>query len=137
MTTPEIDRLIDRLKDKDPAVRRSAAEALGKLGPQAQHAAGALGRALRDEDPHVVFDAAFALGRIGAASVPVLVDSLNEKSADLRRRSLEAIRMIGHRAVDAVPAVAHQLATRRATSAATPPRPCAKSGARPRRPSPS
>jgi HEAT repeat protein len=76
MTTPEVERLIERLSDKDPHVRRSAAEALGNLGPQAQYAVRPLAKALRDENKHVVFDAAFALGRIGTASVPELIEAL-------------------------------------------------------------
>ena len=51
MTTPEVERLISRLKDKDAGIRRSAAEALGKVGLDAKGAVGALARALKDDHP--------------------------------------------------------------------------------------
>ena len=102
MTTPEVERLISRLKDKDAGIRRSAAEALGKVGLDAKGAVGALARALKDDDKNVVFDAAFALGRIGGASVPALIDTLKESDKSVRRRAIEALRMIGHEAVAAL-----------------------------------
>ena len=56
--------LIDLLRDEDVFVRRDAAIALGKLGPKAQPASGALATAARDRNGHVRKAAAEALGKL-------------------------------------------------------------------------
>ena len=42
--------LIDQLKSQNPDVRREAAQALGKLGPEAKDAVPALANALKDKN---------------------------------------------------------------------------------------
>ena len=59
--------LITALGDADEGVRRSAAEALGRIGPAAAEAVPALITALGDADAEVRRSAAEALGRIGPA----------------------------------------------------------------------
>jgi len=57
-------------RDEDPSVRQSAAEVLGRIGPEV--VPGLLGL-LRDADPDVRSSAAEALGRIGPEAVPGLL----------------------------------------------------------------
>lgn len=70
-------RLSELLADPDPEVRRTATEALGKIGHQS--ASSGLLAALADQDPRVRAAAALALGRVsdgksGAALVRKLAD---------------------------------------------------------------
>ena len=65
--------LLGLLRDADPDVRSSAAEALGRIGPEAREAVPALLGLLRDADPDVRSSAAEALGRIGPEAVPGLL----------------------------------------------------------------
>src|SRR5437868_14818744 len=62
----EVPRLIEQLKGKDTAERRQAADALGKLGPDAKDAVNALADAVKDKDPYVKRFAARSLGQIKA-----------------------------------------------------------------------
>jgi HEAT repeat protein len=60
-------------------MRRSAAEALGKLGPAADSAVPELARLLGDPEAFVRVSAAEALGRLGpaaGAAVPELMKSI-------------------------------------------------------------
>jgi len=59
--------LIDALKSEDATVRRSAARALGRIGPAAREAVPALTCALLDQDEQVRSSARGALYRIGGA----------------------------------------------------------------------
>ncbi len=68
----DVPALILKLKDKDKVVRRSAALALGKIGPAA---VPALIAALKDDDGLMRENAADALGQIGPVAkeaVPAL-----------------------------------------------------------------
>src|SRR6266849_7230303 len=74
------------LKDalKDAGARSLAAEALGKIGPEAKDAVGPLVDGLKTKDaPEYASAAAIALGKIGAPAVPalrgVLKDETDEK----------------------------------------------------------
>lgn len=83
-----------RLSDKDPAVRRGAAEALGQAGPAAQQAIPELQAALTDEDGGVRRAAADALDRIGpdaVAAVPALIDALKDKDPEVRSQAALAL----------------------------------------------
>ena len=69
-------------------VRRSAADALGKIGPPAAEAVPALAAALHDPDEDVRRSAADALGKIGPAAaeaVPALAAALHDPDRDVRR----------------------------------------------------
>jgi HEAT repeat protein len=63
--------LVEQLQQGDLAARQDAAEALGDLGPAAEEAVPALGRALKDE--MTCRPAARALARIGPKALPVLL----------------------------------------------------------------
>ena len=74
---PRLDALAARLKDPDPVVRTTAAEALASIGPKAAPAVPALIAAagVADENVNVLRACAEALGAIGpaaAAALPVL-----------------------------------------------------------------
>ena len=69
-TQEEVERLIDQLKDEDVRVRRSAVEALGRIGRGAAPAVEALSEALKDEEVQVRIYAAQALRRIDPTSNP-------------------------------------------------------------------
>ncbi len=101
-------RLIDGLKDPDPAFRAKAAEALGRVGWENQEALGgatpALGAvaplmaALKDPDPRVRRCAAAALGDIGSESRrarPDLVRLLEDHDPEVRLAALRSFRRIG------------------------------------------
>ena len=78
-----VGKLIKALKHKDWKMRRSAADALAELGPDAAGALKGLIEALKDKDPWVRDGAAFALGKMGAAAKPAakaLVETM--KGAD-------------------------------------------------------
>ena len=75
------------LKDKSHAVRKLAAETLGKIGPKAATAVLALTGLLRDSSERVRGAAAEALGRIGpkaAPAIPVLVRMLKKTKTPSR-----------------------------------------------------
>ncbi len=59
-----ISRLIDRLHDADPAVRRNAAGALRLHGRRASCALAELARLVDDEDPRVRTEAQHALSQL-------------------------------------------------------------------------
>ena len=61
--SPEIDKLIEDLKSDDWRVRKSAAEALGKIGDM--HAVEPLIELLEDEDEDVRASAKEALKKLG------------------------------------------------------------------------
>lgn len=86
-------RLLPLLRDPDPAIRRLAAEVLGKNG-----GAGvipALIDTLYDLDPVVRDAAADALGILGdRAAVPALIDALYDESIDVRFGATEALKLI-------------------------------------------
>ncbi len=63
---PLIEKLIARLRDRDPVARRNAAGALRLHGLRATPAINALGTLLTDEDPRVRLEARRALDRLRA-----------------------------------------------------------------------
>ncbi|MCE7977576.1 MAG: HEAT repeat domain-containing protein [Nitrospira sp. NTP1] len=90
-------RLSELLADPDPEVRRTAAEALGKIGHQS--AESALLAALADQDPRVRAAAALALGRVSdGKSGAVLVRKLADPSESVRVASALALGEIDHSA---------------------------------------
>jgi HEAT repeat protein len=60
--------LAEALKDKNSVVRTNAAQALVKIGAEAQAAVPALAEALKDKEPGVRGHAAEALGRKSSAA---------------------------------------------------------------------
>lgn len=101
------------LKHTDPAVRYKSVVLLGNLGPVAKFAVADLRDTLKDENPWVRVRAAEALWKIDKTSpfilVPVLVQALKEKNADLRATVPEVIGLLGPKAKSAVPALVDAL----------------------------
>jgi len=86
-TIPE---LVKALNHEDSDVRKSAAEALGKIGSDAT--IPGLVKALNDENSFIAKIAAEALGRIGSDSaIPELVKALNHEDSDVRKSAAEAL----------------------------------------------
>jgi HEAT repeat protein len=97
--------LIDNLFREDGEVRRSAAGALGDLGPRAQAAAPRLGSLLDDPDRLVASAAARALTKFGGASVAVLAEALKSPNREANKLVLESLRNLWDSAEPAVPAL--------------------------------
>src|SRR5262245_26579938 len=68
----EVPDWVAQLDSKDPALRRSAAFALGKVGLEGATAVPKLTALLDDPDPAVAETAASALGELGSWSKPAL-----------------------------------------------------------------
>jgi HEAT repeat protein len=89
-----VEGLITALKDANPAVRRAAAKALGKI--KHEDALHGLRQSMRDEDADVRRFAAQALGRIGHASaVDVLGMGLRDSDVRVRKAAAGALWDIG------------------------------------------
>jgi HEAT repeat protein len=83
-------RLVELLTDPDPDMRRTAAEALGKIGRQSSKAG--LVSALHDREARVRAAAALSLGRLGdRESGPALVESLSDPAEVVRRAAALAL----------------------------------------------
>jgi HEAT repeat protein len=98
--------LIQALTAGDRAVRSSAAEVLGRIGPEAAAAVPALTQALQDEDAYVRRIAAYALAKVGgnaATAIPILADQLSDRDPNLRATAAYALGKIGQGATAAVP----------------------------------
>jgi uncharacterized protein (TIGR02996 family) len=103
----DVPALIDALGGEDWDARKSAADALAKIGPAAVEATPALlVRALGEQDRWVRESVVRALAQIGPAAVPTLVAGLHDKSELLRRvMAANVLGEIGLGAVEAVPAL--------------------------------
>lgn len=87
-------RLSELLADPEPEVRRTAAEALGKIGHQSANSP--LIGALADRDPRVRAAAALALGRVNdQMSGAALVEHLSDPSDAVQRASAMALGEMG------------------------------------------
>jgi len=111
---PALLSLCTALRDRDPAVRRKAAEAIGAVGPAARDMARRdLIDALRDADPDVAAAATAALAKTGppsvaeAASLQVL---LQDKAEAARRFGLNGFRDLGPDAADFAPSLEDSIA---------------------------
>jgi HEAT repeat protein len=98
------------LKDEDAAIRVSAANNLGELGPDAISAIPALMQALDDANTNVINSAMHALSRIGDMAVPFLITALDHKCSRVRLLALEALPHLQSKsAKSAVPTVVRLL----------------------------
>ena len=82
--TAAIPALVDALQNPDPLLRRHAAQALARIGPEARDAVPDLIVALQDRDEEVRKNVARALGQIGPAAeaaVPALLEELKAAPA--------------------------------------------------------
>ncbi len=90
--------LIEALKDPDSDVGYGAAQALGRIGPEAKAAVPALIKALVDDPRNTVRShAAQALGQIGPeakAAVPALIEALKDENENVRNAADGALRKI-------------------------------------------
>ena len=105
----KIEKLIEKLKVKNPCARRISASELGLIG--SKDAVPSLIKALQqDQDPEVRVSAAVTLGNIGAKdAVPTLILALQDQDPQVRRRVAFVLGLIGASAVDAVPALIQAL----------------------------
>ncbi len=89
--------LSELLQDEDPRMRRTAAQALGKIA--APHTAGALLRSLGDADPSVRAMSAWALGRLGEDVLDraglELAKRLDDPSPAVKLAAAEALGEVG------------------------------------------
>ena len=105
--------LIAALKDQNANVRGGAAEALGRIRPEAKEAVPALIVALKDQNENARSAAAEALGRIGpeakeaapALIAAALIAALKDQYANVRSAAAEALGRIRPETDDAVPAL--------------------------------
>lgn len=96
------------LRNRDPRIRRGAAEVLGDLGPRAIASVPALMHALNDSDECVRDGVARALGAIGAPSaVAPLIAALNDAAPNVRASAAESLGKI--RAPESLPALTAKL----------------------------
>lgn len=98
--------------DEDPLVRRSAAVALGRIGPGARSALPALIDAVRsgygDASGLVGYEAAVAVVRIdpdGTHAATLIAERLKDAEPKVRYRAAVAVRVIGSALARAVPAL--------------------------------
>ncbi len=104
--------LEQELKDADYRTRKSAAVALGILGPHAEAAVPRLLLAIKDEYSIVRKYAALALGQIGARAplvVPELVKALADSDESVRAGAAASLGSFGPEARGAVAALIHAL----------------------------
>ena len=86
------DELKSRLRAESPAVRKSAAEELGRLGSNApKDLIPDLIQLLKDPETKVASAAVEAIGNVGAPAVVHLLPCLKDSNASVRERSVKAI----------------------------------------------
>lgn len=90
-------------KDRDPLIRRGAAEALGNIGADRKASIKALAKAMNDDDAEVIATASASLSKFGKDAVPVFREGLVSKDNEIRKQSAEALARIGPDAKEAVP----------------------------------
>jgi HEAT repeat protein len=79
LDTQQVQQLAQGLQAKEPLVRKSVADALGSLAPEAIIAIPYFAEALNDEVGFIRLAAAEALGNFGAVALPVLVETLKSR----------------------------------------------------------
>jgi HEAT repeat protein len=92
-----VEPLIALLHDGSVDVRRSAALALGKIGPAASRASEALAKALMDSDEDVRWAATLALGQIGPAARPAVAalrEAARQADSETKRRIADSLKKI-------------------------------------------
>jgi HEAT repeat protein len=112
---------VERLTDRDAAVRKEAALALGRFRDKGQAAVKPLIEALRDKDTGVRAAAAVSLNLIGPRgkeAVDLLIAALKEKDAGVRSVAALELARMGKEAVEPLIAALHDPVTRAPASAA-------------------
>jgi len=105
--TQAIDLILVSLKDKDPHVRRGAAQALYELKAPPEKVGPALMESLSDADPSVVAHVAESFASLGAKAVPRAIDAFKKK--ETRELAVQVLRRIGPDAAPAVPELVEAL----------------------------
>jgi HEAT repeat protein len=104
----DVPALQRELRDERPAVRRVAAEALGRIGPPAKSALGALLVAARDADAgtrQAVAGALAGIDREATSTVAVLAKMLRDPEASVRVAAAQALSRLGRSARPAAQAL--------------------------------
>ena len=92
---PAVPILSQFVEEADPGTRFLAAQALGRIGDEAESAVPALLLALRADDMYLRMATTGALIQIGHPSVPGLVKALFDRNKAVRRASAKALGKIG------------------------------------------
>jgi HEAT repeat protein len=92
---PCVPMLAELVRESDPGTRFLAAQALAKIGDEAESAVPALLKALRADDMYLRMAITGALIAIGRPSVPGLVKALFDNNAAVRRAAAKALGKIG------------------------------------------
>jgi HEAT repeat protein len=92
---PAVVLLVQLVEDADPGTRFLAAQALGKIGDEAESAVPSLLSALRADDMYLRMAVTGALISIGQPAVPGLVKALFDHNKAVRRASAKALGKIG------------------------------------------
>ena len=109
---PDLRLYVAALRDKDPAVRESAALAISKKEGDGASAAPYLAEATADPDPNVRLAAIQALGAVkseSALAVGALIKCLDGGEGSIRRAAAKALGSIGKAAAAAEPALLKKL----------------------------
>jgi HEAT repeat protein len=92
---PAVPILGQLVEEADPGTRFLAAQALSKLGDEAESAIPSLLKALRADDMYLRMATTGALIKIGKPAVPGLVKALFDRNKAVRRASAKALGKIG------------------------------------------
>ena len=116
-TTSDIPEFIKALEDENIKVRGNAAQALGKIGPEASKSVTALIKALEGLKPECYINKyssgcnkdsltsnqiSNALGKIGKSAVPDLIEALDHNDNNVRQYAAIALGNIGPDAKDSI-----------------------------------
>lgn len=94
---PAVPYLAQLVEEADPGTRFLAAQALSKIGDEAEAAVSSLLIGLRADDMYLRMAITGALINIGNPSVPGLVKALFDKNKAVRRASAKALGKIGNK----------------------------------------
>lgn len=94
---PSVPYLAQLVEESDPGTRYLAAQALGKIGDEAEAAVSSLLIGLRADDMYLRMAITGALIKIGNPSVPGLVKALFDNNKAVRRASAKALGKIGNK----------------------------------------
>lgn len=94
---PAVSILSQLVEDSDPGTRFLAAQALGRIGDEAEGAIPALLLALRADDMYLRMATTGALIQIGAPAVPGLIKALFDRNKAVRRAAAKALGKIGNK----------------------------------------
>ena len=104
--------LLEKCKDKDPAVKALAIWSLAEIYPQPPEAVSLFAKALRADDVRVRKAAADGLAKLGARArdaVGVLIEVTDDPDIEVRSSAIAALSYVGADAKQAVPALAAAL----------------------------